>query len=435
LNSKGKINAIRNGSNEPNIFLSAGETLADGSMIEILSGSPKPDLLLWNGRKAIIGPRVEHRGRIYEAPALSPGLYRAVRLPSECTEYGSARDLLDGVTGLFKHHCDLPERESSLLACFAIGTWLADYLPSAPSLIISGAEQELGIDVLRVLSCVCRHSLMLADVTAGAFRSLPMEVGLTLLLIQQDLKPNLERLLRASSHRGLHLPGNRGSVVDPYGPKAIFCGDGTAVDILGGGAIQISLAAAHLQPNQLNEKAQSEIANHFQPRLLMYRLKNAPKVRRPQIDVSEFTPATGRLAMTLTMYFPEDLRLARDVVQLLRPQDQEIRERRFFDVNYAIVEILLDMIHRKECEVRVAELAAEVTALLRSRGEIFEYLPEEIGWKLRDLNIPRHSSSSGRQVVFGRDLSQRVHRLAKDYNLQSPQGVQVCCPDCSNPQA
>ena len=86
----------------PTSSLSAGETLADGSMIEILSGSPKPDLLLWNGRKAIIGPRVEHRGRIYEAPALSPGLYRAVRFCLlECTEYGSARDLLDGVTGLF----------------------------------------------------------------------------------------------------------------------------------------------------------------------------------------------------------------------------------------------------------------------------------------------------------------------------------------------
>ena len=262
-------------------------------------------------------------------------------------------------------------------------------------------------------------------------------MGLTLLLIQQDLKPNLERLLRASSHRGLHLPGNRGSVVDPYGPKAIFCGDGTAVDILGGGAIQISLAAAHLQPNQLNEQAQNEIANHFQPaKPFDVSAEKCPRKYGGLKSMSpEFTPATGRLAMTLTMYFPEDLRLARDVVHLLRPQDQEIRERRFFDVNYAIVEILLDMIHRKECEVRVAELAAEVTALLRSRGEIFEYLPEEIGWKLRDLNIPRHSSSSGRQVVFGRDVSQRVHRLAKDYNLQSPQGVQIYCPDCSNPQA
>ncbi len=308
-----------------------------------------------------------------------------MRLPSQCTDYGSARHLFDGLTVLFKHHCDLPERESSLLACFAIGTWLADHLPSAPSLIISGPEQELGVDVLRVLSCACRHSLMLADVTAGGFRSLPMEVGLTLLLIQRHLKPNLERLLRASCYRGLHLAGNRGIVVDPYGPKAIFCEGDAAVDTLGGEVIQISLAPAQLRPSPVDEKVQSEIANHFQPRLLMYRLKNAPKVRRPQIDVSEFTRATGRLAMTLTMYFPEDLRLARDVVHLLRPQDQEICERRFFDVNYAIVEILLDMIHRKECEVRVAELAAEVTALLRSRGEIFEYLPEEIGWKLRDL--------------------------------------------------
>ena len=109
-------------------------------MIEILSGSPKPDLLLWNGREsdycypASRTPRPHLRGTC----TLPGSLYRAVRLPSECTEYGSARDLLDGVTGLFKHHCDLPERESSLLACFAIGTWLADYLPSAPSLVFWG---------------------------------------------------------------------------------------------------------------------------------------------------------------------------------------------------------------------------------------------------------------------------------------------------------
>ncbi len=46
-----------------------------GAMIEILSGSPKPNLLLWNGRKATIAPRAEHRDSIYEAIALSPGLY------------------------------------------------------------------------------------------------------------------------------------------------------------------------------------------------------------------------------------------------------------------------------------------------------------------------------------------------------------------------
>src|ERR1017187_6311627 len=41
------------------------------------------------------------------------------------------------------------------------------FLAGRPSLTISGPEQELGIDVLRLLSCVCRHPLMLAEVTPG----------------------------------------------------------------------------------------------------------------------------------------------------------------------------------------------------------------------------------------------------------------------------
>jgi hypothetical protein len=119
--------------------------------------------------------------------------------------------------------------------------------------------------------------VMLAEVTPGGFRSLPMPLGLTLLLNQQDLKPNLQRLFRASSYRGLHLPGNRGSVVDLYGPKAIFCGNDAAVDTLGGGVIHISAAPSILQSCALDEQVQNEIANHFQPRLLMYRLKNSGK--------------------------------------------------------------------------------------------------------------------------------------------------------------
>ena len=96
----------------------------------------------------------------------------------------------------------------------------------------------------------------------------------------------------------LHLPGNRGSVVDLYGPKAIFCGNDAAVDTLGGGVIHISVAPSQLQSSALDEQVQDEIANHFQPRLLMYRLKNSGKVRESQVDVSQFTFATRQLACT-----------------------------------------------------------------------------------------------------------------------------------------
>jgi hypothetical protein len=344
--------------------------------------------------------------------------------------------LFAAIADLFRHHLDLPARESSLLACFSISTWLADRLPTAPSLAISGPDQELGIDVLRLLSCVCRHPLMLAEVTPIGFRSLPTQVSLTLLLDQQELKPNMQRLLRASRYPGLHLPGARGSVVDPYGPKAILCGNDAAVETLGGGVIHVSVAPSILQSPALDARVQDEIANHFQPRLLMYRLKNSGKVRESRVDVSQFTFTTRQLARTLAMCFPEDSGLASDAAQLLQPQDQEVRGQRSRDVIYAIVEILWAMIHNgKQREVRVDELAKDVNALLRSRGERLAYSSEEIGWKLRELNIPRHTSSAGRQVLLGRDTSRDVHRLARAYNLPCPQRGAEICPDCSQEKA
>ena len=428
----------KSGSNATNSgTISTGEIFADGAIIELVSGSSapnKPDLLLWNGKKASVGTHIEHGGRTFEALELVSSLYRAMRLPSKCTDYGSGRRLFAGITDLFKHHLDLPERESSLLAYFSINTWLADRLPTAPSLSISGPEQELGIDVLRLLSCVCRHPLMLAEVTPGGFRSLPMPLGLTLLLNQQDLKPSLQRLFRASSYRGLHLPGNRGSVVDLYGPKAIFCGTDAAVDTLGGGVIQISVTPSQLQSSALDEQVQSEIANYFQPRLLMYRLKNYGKVCESRVEVSEFTFAMRQLARSVAMCFPDDAELARYAVQLLRPQDEEVRGQRSRDVNCAIVEILFGNIHqRKQRAVKVDELAKDLNALLQSRGELIEYSAAEIGWKLKALNIQRHSDRRGRQVLLNRGTSQIVHRLARAYDLPRPQCVEGGCEDFAPP--
>jgi hypothetical protein len=219
--------------------MTSGKIFPDGSVIEMVAGpsETKPHLVLWNAKKATIAARIEFSGCIYEAAEVAPSVYQATRLPKGCTEYGSTRQLFTEIVDLFKRYLQCPERESELLACFCLSTWLADRLPTAPTLAISAPDQELGVDALRLLSCVCRHPLMLAEVTPSGFRSLPTHLFLTLLLDQQELRPNMQRLLRASKYRGLHLAGNRGSVVDPYGPKAIFCGNDAAVDTLGGGVI------------------------------------------------------------------------------------------------------------------------------------------------------------------------------------------------------
>jgi hypothetical protein len=129
LSTKAKSKAKRGSHATNGCIITAGEIFADGAMIELIAGSSglnKPELLLWKGSRATVGPRVERGGCIYEAPDLAPSLYRAMRLPSHCIGYGSARTLFASIGDLFTHHFDLPERESSLLACFAISTWLAE---------------------------------------------------------------------------------------------------------------------------------------------------------------------------------------------------------------------------------------------------------------------------------------------------------------------
>ena len=428
-----KVNPeVKSGSNATKRTISAGETFTDGMMIELVSGSSgldKPDFLLWNGKKASVGTHIKHGGRTYEAPELGPSLYRATRFPSRCDDYDSAPHLFAAIADLFMRRLDLPERESRLLTCFSISTWLADRLPSAPSLAISGPSQELGIDVLRLLSCVCRHPLMLAShsswlpIISSAITAYPASRS-------ARIEAQHAAIFRASSRRGLRVPGTGGSVVDPYGPIAILFGNDAAVDTLGGGVIHISVTPSKLQSSALDEQVQNEIANDFQPRLLMYRLKNHGKVSAPRIEVPEFTFDMRQLARSVAMCFPEDTQLAREAVQLLRPQDEEVRGQRSRDVNCATVEILFGNIHqRKQRAVRVDELAKDLNALLQSRGELIEYSAAEIGWKLKGLGLQRHSDRSGRQVLLDRDTSIIVHRSARAYELPCPRCEEGDCPD------
>ena len=410
--------------------VTAGEYFPDGTVIEVVSGSSaQPNLLHWNGHKAEVRQLVEYDGRKYKALELDPILYRALRLPVRGAEYHSDRALFDGVRGLFERHLDLAQPQAGLLTCFAISTWLVDRLPIAPGLMITGSDEDLGIGVLRLLGCLCRHPLLLAEVTASSLRSLPWQFSPTLLLNQPSLRPSMQRLFRASRHH-LYLPGSRGSIVDIYGSKAVYNRENSGLDTLSGGWINISVAPQSGQRCALDEQAEENIAKQLQPRLLMYRLKNLGNISDRSVDVSNLALATRQIARTLAMCFPNDSRLANEAAQLLRPQDEEVRAQRFFDVDYAIVEVVLRLIHhRKQREIRVSELTKKVNALLRSRGERLEYQPEEIGWKLRELDVPRHSNSSGRQVLLGKNTSERVHNLARTYDLLS-EHLLSDCPDC-----
>jgi hypothetical protein len=412
----------------------AGEAFDDGTIIELVAGSAgtnRPDLLLWNGTAGTVASQVQHRGHTYEGLDLTPSLYRAVRLPAKVTDYGSLQDLFSGIAELFKKYLALSDRQSRLLTAFSLSTWLADRLPIAPGLVVSASDEASGIDLLRLLKCICRRGLLLAELTPSGLRSLPMHLGITLLINQQSIKSNLQRLLRASTFRGLNLPGNRGSIVDLYGPKAILCGSDSDLNCLGDGALQISIAPSSLPSSTFDERTQEEIAMEFQPRLLCYRLRHFATVSDAQVEVAEFTSTIRPLASAFAKCLADSQNLANNTIRLLRPQDDDIKEKRFLDVHSVIVEILWELVHdKKQKGVQVDELTKYVNAILRSRGELLEYSAEEIGWALRNLDIRRHTTSRGRHVLLDRENSSIVHQTAAEYGLECLQSAEDGCSIC-----
>ena len=75
-----------------------------------------------------------------------------------------------------------------------------------------------------------------------------------------------------------------------------------------------------------------------------------------------------------------------------------------------------------------AEITKRVNALLRDRGETLRYNSNEIGWKLRNLELLSRHNGTRRALRFSRDIRLKIHRLATKFGLRLP--LVADCDDC-----
>jgi hypothetical protein len=154
-------------------------------------------------------------------------------------------------------------------------------------------------------------------------------------------------------------------------------------------------------------------------------------VRESFFDVSEFTPELRDLARSLGAAVAGDAELAGAIVPLLAPQNEDARARYSVRPEYATAVVLLALLHEgKEKQLLVKDIAHSVNAVLRANGEIVEFSPEEIGWRLAELGLYTRRIRGGRGVRLDRELSRSVHALARRLGVRvSPPGFPAC-PDC-----
>ena len=408
----------------PRVLTTVGETLADGSILELVT-STTPGLLALLSRRAghtRIASQLEHSGCLYKPPNLDEAIVRSIRFPHDARSYSSTRKLLCRIRELFERHAGLPQPEAALITAWAASSWFADCLSSPPTLLISGPDLDHAIRLFRLLHCLCRRPVLLGDFSRSAFLALA-PLGTTFLVNQPGLSPKIRALWSTSNFRGVYVFGN-GRISSVASSKAVFLG---MDDAQGDEGVHVALPPARFDLPSLGEQQQSEIAEEIQPQLLMYRLRNLDEVRdfSPSRLGSTFlgTEAGRSLAASVL----GETEIIDSIAPLLLRLQQEKIAHRGCDVHLVMIEVGWAPSHGDR-EISISRLTELTNTLLRSRGEILEYSSAEIGWKLRNFGFRHHRNGHGMVLQFSHENRFLIHQLAARWNLNlRPVAACVLC--------
>jgi len=410
----------------------AGESFPN-VMIDLVADPLDPcklKLLLWDGTNAKLAPRIEYRSRTYEPVALHPTVVRGVRWPTCRSDYGSTRELFDKILGLITQYVGIAGQPARLLVYLIFSTWFPDRLTVAPGLAILGPAVGEAIQLLRLLHCVCRRSMLLVGMPQPDLISLPLSLSPSLLIDRPTLTCSLRGFLSGSNRRGL-VAVRRGKILDVCCPKVVYFSVGEFPDAIASGMVQIILPPTAVQAQALDDEQLNDIAAELQGKMLAYRLANFAKIQVSQSQGANFTHQTGELAVNLAACVMDDPELAAGVLPLLREQDECVRGQLDRDPGSVIIEAVLACCHENEKDrVQVKEIAALANAILRSRGELIECSPEEAGHRLDILGLQRTRTNAGMVLSLTRATRRLVHGLARTHDVLSVANVVPGCPDC-----
>jgi hypothetical protein len=392
-------------------------------------------LLAYDGkRRAEILEKINVGKQIYYPVELEPSIAAAIRLPKSALPFGTTRELFDGISRLFVELAGVPDPDAEALSSFVIASWFSERLSRPPLLWITAPPTSAGTNVLQLLELLCRRSLRVADFSIATLRRLPLRVGPTIFTEPPAVKGAFLKAIHATGRSGSH----------------VFCGDGI-VDLAcarvvctpaplpdpeaAGFPLEIALAPAREYIAPLAPDEAERIADDFQSKLLMYRLWNYTKLAPAPIDVAGLTLPMQNLAHDVAFCIVDDDELQRKFVSLLEPLDREIRVERGTLLEGVVVEALWAAAHDfGRHEIPVLELTQNVNTIFQGRGDSQEHSPEEVGWKLRGLGVPREFIAGGRKGVRldGR-AREHIHGLAFAYGIRSLlQGpTNPPCPICA----
>lgn len=406
------------------VVATGGERFCDGSVLELVrnNATSAVELFHWKDGKSAITAHFLWEGERY-VPADDAAHLK--HLPSEANLYPSTRDLFEEVRAFIVLGLNLSIESATLLTHFCIASFFADVLPICPFLTLSGDSMG-ATSVLRLLGCVTRHPLLLAD--CGMYCT-ARELRPTRLILQADSR--VDALLAPLQFPGFAI-SDRG-LRQISGAVAVYVGD-------------FELRSQHLEaglwfpvpPTLRFFSPQDELRNvpkitELQNRLLQYRMQNLNAVASSDFDVPNLSGSSRVIAQMFGQCIVDAPDCQAQVAQLLKARDEESRVERSSKLNAVIIEALVVLCHEQKPSVHLGEVAKITNAILTRSQEVLNLSPRKVGAMMKKMGlVSGRLDAAGRGIYLLREQCALIHRLGSHFGVPSLVQGLPGCPHCQD---
>jgi len=417
--------------------------LKDGTLVELVEDPKNPSgtcLAVWKDGEVRFVDRLEQDGQVLVPVSRKDEVLARLRLPCAVSRYESVQVLLCRLESLISQCVAVEETYLSVLADFVLSTWFVDRFEIAPYLSVVGLPQSGKTTLLKVLSLVCRRSLLIADITLASFYQACTRFLPTMLIDEAgSIRSNraLRHILRSGATRDV-LAVRRNRTFHSFGAKVISWLEPPDDTALSSRCVLIPMFESKSTAlARADEPEVQELAAQLQAQLLRFRFENYKRVKPAPVPRDEhLRPRTRDLLLALTAAHT-DVQRSQRLLKFFE-SGQGVQTEPLDPVPNAVLRALFSMVHLHEDfnSIWVSDLTQQVNVFLELEGEKLRLPPRKVGAVLTSLGFSsRTRTNSGWVLSLTRRDAEKLHQLTASYGvdraMRSFRGISPDkCPLC-----